>query len=185
MAQGKWTSHQTANIPANDGEYEARQQRQLVETWGKTTQEFRSASTSKDSDRLEILWCWRHEKIYHNRASLQIPRFAHQAYPEAALSSSYSYPVGVRLVYLAPLSEGYRSNRSKWFKFYILSCRLDGEMSHCLESNSHAGIDPNLLHLRTHQHFASHLSYRGTPWKWRIWVKSWWLKKVLCFPRLY
>ncbi|KAL3454338.1 hypothetical protein BJX65DRAFT_291864 [Aspergillus insuetus] len=46
---------------------------------------------------------------------------------------------------LAPLGAENRSNRSKWIKLCILSCRLDGEMGHCLEhyGDPHGGIDLN------------------------------------------
>ncbi|PWY91709.1 hypothetical protein BO94DRAFT_617027 [Aspergillus sclerotioniger CBS 115572] len=123
MVQENWISRETANVPAANEDYEVRQRRNLVETWAKATQEFRD--------------------LYHNRAPLRIPGLTHQAHPEAALSRiAYSYPVGARLICLAPLSEASRSNRSKWIKLYILSCRLDGEMGHCLKSNPHAGIEP-------------------------------------------
>lgn len=46
---------------------------------------------------------------------------------------------------LAPLSPAYRENLSKWIKLYILSCRLDGELGHCMDMSAkdHCGIDPN------------------------------------------
>ncbi|GFF59043.1 sterol 3-beta-glucosyltransferase [Aspergillus udagawae] len=45
----------------------------------------------------------------------------------------------------APLGPSYRFNQSKWIKLYILSCRLDGELGHCLDryGSDHGGIDPN------------------------------------------
>lgn len=44
---------------------------------------------------------------------------------------------------LAALGSSYCSNLSKWIKLYILSCRLDGEMGHCLLDYDHFGVDPN------------------------------------------
>ncbi|PYI02449.1 hypothetical protein BO78DRAFT_410584 [Aspergillus sclerotiicarbonarius CBS 121057] len=110
-----WISRETANVPTTDGDYEVRQRRQLVEAWAKTTQRFR--------DSFE---------------------YVQQAYPEETLSkTSESFPTSASFVCLAPLTETYRSNRSKWTKLNILSYRLDGEMGHCLEDYSHAGVDPN------------------------------------------
>jgi hypothetical protein len=56
-----------------------------------------------------------------------------------------SIPLDSEFVCLAPLSGSHRANRSKWIKLYILSCRLDGEIGHCLEPNGaeHTGIDAN------------------------------------------
>ncbi|RAO67698.1 uncharacterized protein BHQ10_003710 [Talaromyces amestolkiae] len=109
-----------ASIPDHDGDYELRQRRTLVETWAKADQELRDS--------------------YHQRAPVRDAL----AYPEPALRNVHKfYPPYARFMCLAPLGPSYRSNLSKWIKLYILSCRLDGEMGHCLLVDSHIGVDPN------------------------------------------
>jgi hypothetical protein len=66
-------------------------------------------------------------------------------YPKEILDNSHLYYDSPSFMCLAPLGPSNRSNRSKWIKLYIQSCRLDSEMGHCRDSygSDHGGIDPN------------------------------------------
>ncbi|KAJ5884378.1 hypothetical protein N7504_011950 [Penicillium tannophilum] len=117
-----WVPRSKANnIPDEDGDYEVRQRRTLVETWAKASQVFRDS--------------------YHQRA----PARGALEYLEIVLRDSLHYYNTPRFVCLAPLGPSNPSNRSKWIKLYILSCRLDGEIGHCMQEfgEDHGGLDPN------------------------------------------
>ncbi|KAL4740365.1 hypothetical protein BDV11DRAFT_169132 [Aspergillus similis] len=111
-----------ANIPDEDGDYEVRQRRELMEAWAKASQEFRDS--------------------YHQRALL---RNGFNLPPKDAMQNA-NYPGDCpRFLCLPPLGPEYPSNRSKWIKLYILSCRLDGELSHCMDyyGSEHGAVDLN------------------------------------------
>ncbi|KAL4970927.1 uncharacterized protein BDV14DRAFT_194713 [Aspergillus stella-maris] len=81
-------------------------------------------------------------KSYHQRTlegnGFNVP-------PEDALQNANYHGDCPPFLCLAPLGPDYPSNRSKWIKMFILSCRLDGEMGHCMKhyGSEHGALDFN------------------------------------------
>ncbi|KAJ5552344.1 hypothetical protein N7494_001722 [Penicillium frequentans] len=121
FVEEQWVSRANANVSDEDGDYEVRQRRALVESWAKASQEFRDS--------------------YHQRA----PARNAMDYPSDAVRNAHLYYDTPSFVCLPPLGLSFPSNQSKWIKLYILSCRLDGEMDHCMQSHGarHGSLDPN------------------------------------------
>ncbi|RDW76858.1 uncharacterized protein DSM5745_06850 [Aspergillus mulundensis] len=122
FVEEQWVPRTTANISDEDGDYEVRQRRQIMVEWAKASQELRDA--------------------YHQRA---LQRTGFNLPPEDATQNA-DYPGDCPdFLCLAPLGPDHRSNRSKWIKLFLLSCRLDGEMGHCLDQygSEHGGLTLN------------------------------------------
>ncbi|KAJ5933842.1 hypothetical protein N7454_006171 [Penicillium verhagenii] len=123
FVEEKWVPRDNAND--EDGDYEVRQRRSLVETWAKASQEFRDS--------------------YHQRAPTRDAIYGASRYPKNALESSHHSYDTPDLICLAPLGPSNPVNRSKWIKLNILAYRLDGEAGHCMNDMGfyHGSLDPN------------------------------------------
>ncbi|KAJ5918607.1 hypothetical protein N7466_010599 [Penicillium verhagenii] len=125
FVEEKWVPRDNANVPDEDGDYEVRQRRSLVETWAKASQEFRDS--------------------YHQRAPTRDAIYGASRYPKNALENSHHSYDTPDLICLAPLGPSNPVNRSKWIKLNILAYRLDGEAGHCMNDMgfNHGSLDPN------------------------------------------
>ncbi|KAL4994246.1 hypothetical protein BDV10DRAFT_197657 [Aspergillus recurvatus] len=101
----------------DNGEYELRQRRALVEQWASASQEFRNS--------------------FHARAGAQAetetPRYPAEAMKKIEKTTQEYNPNG--LISLAPIDSTHPANRARFIKFSILLYRFDPETGHCLEDS--------------------------------------------------
>ncbi|KAJ6103223.1 hypothetical protein N7486_005650 [Penicillium sp. IBT 16267x] len=124
FVQENWVAAADAGV-SNDGEYELRHRRQLVEKWASATQELRDSYQSRAPVGLPGT---------EGPRSLSEPSEGLR-YPAEALADTLQPSKTNSLISLAPVDEAHAANRARWVKFAILLYNYDIETGHCLLDN--------------------------------------------------
>ncbi|GFG15823.1 hypothetical protein IFM61392_09179 [Aspergillus lentulus] len=124
FVQENWVRRSEADIAEDNGDYELRQRRKLVEQWASATQEFRDS--------------------FHDRAPIVLPGTESDSevlkglrYPAEALEriNDTQQPCDMGgIISLVPVDPTNPINRARWMKFVILLYGYGMEITHCLQT---------------------------------------------------